>query len=152
MSSFLTSITASVNEESRVEKLKLLQHTVAILCRSINYCSSIVLHNIWRSDQSDSTPDIPGKILLPGPRKWTKVTRPSLAVGERCGLGTRLAGSLAVTIDIANVHLGHWNSSHSTFACSVARRIANLLLLATGSAGVGGARVKCVHGPISTEI
>ena len=24
------------------------------------------------------------------PRKWTKVTRPSLAVGERCGLGTRL--------------------------------------------------------------
>ena len=42
MSSFLTSMTASVNEESRVEKLKLLQHTVAILCRSINYCSSIV--------------------------------------------------------------------------------------------------------------
>ena len=35
---------------------------------------SLVLHNIWRSDQSDSTPDIPGKILLPGPRKWTKVT------------------------------------------------------------------------------
>ena len=49
-----------------------------------------MLHNIWRSDQSDSTPDIPGKILLPGPRKWTKVTRLSLAVGERCGLGTRL--------------------------------------------------------------
>ena len=70
MSSFLTSMTASVNEESRVEKLKLLQHTVAILCRSINYCSGIVvLRNIWRSDQSDSTPDIPGKILLPGPRK-----------------------------------------------------------------------------------
>ena len=44
--------------------------------------ASLVLHNIWRSDQSDSTPDIPGKILLPGPRKWTKVTRPSLAVGE----------------------------------------------------------------------
>ena len=57
--------------------------------------ASLVLHNIWRSDQSDSTPDIPGKILLPGPRKWTKVTRPSLAVGERCGLGTRLYSSMA---------------------------------------------------------
>ena len=50
--------------------------------------------NIWRSYQSDSSPDIPGKILLPGPRKWTKVTRPSLAVGEGCGLWTRLSDDL----------------------------------------------------------
>ena len=41
-----------------------------------------VLRNSWPSDQSDSIPDIPGKILLPGPRKSTKVTRPSLAIGE----------------------------------------------------------------------
>ena len=65
--------------------------------------ASLVLHNIWRSDQSDSTPDIPGKILLPGPRKWTKVTRPSLAVGERCGLGTRLGTCVQLIVYFANV-------------------------------------------------
>ena len=97
MSSFLTSITASVNEESRVEKLKLLQHTVAILC-----------------DQSDSTPDIPGKILLPGPRKWTKVTRPSLAVGERCGLGTRLYFTLSYPLSVSCSCLQGTNDAHAS--------------------------------------
>ena len=82
--------------------------------------ASLVLHNIWRSDQSDSTPDIPGggggggKILLPGPRKWTKVTRPSLAVGERCGLGTRLASVLykanRLTVGLVVVaHVAVWS-------------------------------------------
>ena len=46
------------------------------------------------------------------------------------------AGSSAVVIDIANVYLGLRNSSHSSFACSVACRIANLLLLATGCASL----------------
>ena len=39
-------------------------------------------------------------------------------------------------IDIANVHVGRWSSSHSSVACSVVCRIANLLLLATGSASL----------------
>ena len=43
---------------------------------------------------------------------------------------------LIVAIDIANVHHGHWSSSHSSVACSVVCRIANLLLLATGSASL----------------
>ena len=49
-------------------------------------------------------------------------------------------GSLAVVINIANprylganIHLGLWNSSYSSFACSVVCRITNLLLLATGT-------------------
>ena len=40
-------------------------------------CGLIVLRKTWPSDQSDSIPDIPGKKLLPGPRKSTKATRPS---------------------------------------------------------------------------
>ena len=41
--------------------------------------------------------------------------------------------SLAVAINITNVCVGLWSSSHSSVACSVVCRIANLLLLATGS-------------------
>ena len=54
-------------------------------------CGLIVLRKTWPSDQSDSIPDIPGKKLLPGPRKSTKATRPSHEqLSEGCGLGTRL--------------------------------------------------------------
>ena len=44
--------------------------------------ASLVLHNIWRSDQSDSTPDIPGKILLPGPRKSPRSRRGGVVWGR----------------------------------------------------------------------
>ena len=85
--------------------------------------ASLVLHNIWRSDQSDSTPDIPGKILLPGPRKWTKVTRPSLAVGERCGLGTRLmiCGIEIILISYFPVHVP--STSVKSFFLTVSMRL-----------------------------
>ena len=59
------------------------------------------------------------------------------------------SSSLVVAIDIANVHLGLWSSSHNSVACFLVCKITNQLLLATGSAylaGVGGARVKCVGG------
>ena len=57
--------------------------------------------------------------------------------------------SLVVAIDIANVHLGLWSSSHSSVACFLVCKITNQLLLATRQyffAGVGGTRVKCVGG------
>ena len=60
----------------------------------------------------------------------------------------RLGSHDIVAIDIANVHVGLWSSSHISVACSLAIvcRIVNLLLLARQRflAGVGGARVKCV--------
>ena len=50
----------------------------------------------------------------------------------RCGC----ASSLVVAIDIANVHLGLWSSSHSSVTCFLVCKITNQLfqLLATGSA------------------
>ena len=41
-----------------------------------------------------------------------------------------------VAIDIANVHLGLWSSSHSSVACFLVCKITNQLLLATGSASL----------------
>ena len=44
--------------------------------------------------------------------------------------------TLLVAIDIANVHLGLWSSSHSSVACFLVRKITNQLLLATGIASL----------------
>ena len=86
-------MTASVNEESRVESSNFYNvYTVAILCRSINYCSSIVKHLAILPIRF--FPRHSGEDITSGPRKWTKVTRPSLAVGEGCGLWTRLSDDL----------------------------------------------------------
>ena len=38
---------------------------------------------------------------------------------------------LVVAIDIANVHIGLWSSSHSSVACFLVCKITNQLLLAT---------------------
>ena len=42
-------------------------HSIDVAC---------IIRKSWPSDQSDSIPDIPGKILLPGPRKSTKGSGP----------------------------------------------------------------------------
>ena len=44
--------------------------------------------------------------------------------------------TLVVAIDIANVHIGLWSSSHSSVACFLVCKIINQLLLATSSASL----------------
>ena len=43
---------------------------------------------------------------------------------------------VAIAIDIANVHIGLWSSSHSSVACFPVCKITNQLLLATSSASL----------------
>ena len=63
MSSFLTSMRASVNEESRVESSNFYNIQSP-------FCVIIAVAHRWcYITFGDSTPDIPGKILLPGPKK-----------------------------------------------------------------------------------
>ena len=71
---------ASVNEESRVESSNFYNIQSPFCVDQL--VASLVLHNIWRSDQSDSTPDIPGKILLPGPRKSPDRSRRGVWSGD----------------------------------------------------------------------